>query len=309
MSEPRRPTQRIVFTDAGIDDAFALVLLHHVTQTGADYIVCDGGNVHAEYVANNCSFLKRTFGFKSRLFLGSDPPGITLRDATDVHGPYGLARYRPASCIVSSWGALISELESGEAGLDVAVLGPCTDPARLLDEPQIRPRIERFVVMGGAFEPREGRLGNITEHAEFNVYMDPEAAWRIMDSSVPSVWVPLDATEKRLYTQSEMLAGVHGSTRGNLLTELFRFCADAHRRLGSGRGVFMHDALAIAFWLDLIDADLSSTRATGIPAEGDERGRIIHGPDEDGGIEVQYAVSVDHADFLRRWRHIVRSLR
>jgi len=307
MSES--PVRRVVFTDAGIDDAFALVFLHHFAQNGADCIVCDGGNVHAEYVANNCSFLKRTFGFDSRLFLGSDPPGMPLLDATDVHGPYGLARYRPASCIVSGWSTFITELEEDEAELDVAVLGPCTDPVRMLENAEIRSRVKRMVVMGGAFQPRDGRLGNITDHAEFNVYMDPEAAWRVMNSAVPSVWIPLDATEGRLYEQSEMLAGVHRSTRGNLLSELFRYCADAHRRLGSGRGVFMHDVLAVAYWLGLVDAELETTRVTAVIEDADERGRIVHGSDEDEGTPVKYAASVNHGQFLKYWRQIVRSLR
>lgn len=308
MADSRESRKRIVFTDAGIDDAFALIFLHHFAQQDVDCLVCSGGNVHAEFVANNCAFLKRTFRFGSTIYLGSDPPGMALLDASDVHGPYGLARYRPASCILRPWSALMSELRSEEADLDVVVLGPATDLATLLSDAELSQKMKRIVVMGGAFHPRDGRLGNITEHAEFNVYMDPSAAWKIMTSARPSVWIPLDATEEHLYTEQELLSHLPSSTRGNLLGELFRFCAESHRRLGYGRGVFMHDVLAVAFWLGRIEADVESAAVREITAEGDSRGRIVHADSVDEGIEVNYALSLDHEALLDCWHQVIRGL-
>lgn len=291
---------RVVFTDAGIDDAFALIFLGHFLRGGADYIVCGGGNVPADHVANNCAFLRELFEWESQLYAGSNPPFQSSCDAADVHGQWGLAGRRLPPVNLPALDGLREVLQGSTRPIDILALGPSNDAAETLGWPGIQDRVSELVIMGGVFEVE----GNITPHAEFNVYMDPTAAECVMKSGCRSVWVPLDATRAHLYTENELLSGLPAGPRAALMREMYEYCAAAHRRLDCGDGVFMHDVLAAAVWLDLVDARLRSTRVRRVGADGDERGKIHHGPEDGGGSEVRYVTRLDHDGFLRQWKDV-----
>jgi len=300
-------TLRIVFTDAGIDDALALILLHTFKDVPVDFLLATGGNVPARDVARNCAYLKRTFGWCTPLFVGTNPPGGgDIRDAAEVHGPHGLGTLSPPPAELAPMAELVSRLQDSEEELDVLVLGPATDAAVLLRDPALGPRTRRVLLMGGAFRPRDGRLGNTTPWAEFNVYMDPRAAWQVIASGRPCRFVPLDATERRLFLAQELLPADVTSPRGRLLRDLVEYLREAHVRLGSGDGVFMHDVIAAAIWAGGITADWATAAIAEIPESGERRGMMV--ADGSGSKQVEYAPRFDEEGLLALWMNALRSL-
>ena len=105
----------------------------------------------------------------------------------------------PHSCF---HGVIIETLMSRPAGtITLCTLGPLTNVAlALIKEPRIASRIKRIVAMGGGFF--EG--GNITPAAEFNIYVDPQAARLVLDAGIPFTLVPLDCTHQALTTKARV---------------------------------------------------------------------------------------------------------
>ncbi|KAM0549155.1 hypothetical protein ACHAPJ_009610 [Fusarium lateritium] len=72
----------------------------------------------------------------------------------------------------------------------------------LILAPDITPRIQEVVAMAGAYF--EG--GNITPTAEFNIYVDPEAATRVLASGIKTTLLPLDVKHQMLSTPARLKA-------------------------------------------------------------------------------------------------------
>ena len=302
----QRPPVRIVSTDVGIDDALALIFLEHCGRPHVDYVVATGGNVRAELVANNCAFLKEEFGIRAELFAGSDPaPVAGVAEATDVHGSWGLGGFRAPAADPPPLGDLLARLAREEREIDLLVLGPATDAAIMLRDPALAARTRRVLLMGGVFQEHDGRMGNVTPFAEFNVYAHPEAAWEVMGSGVPCYLVPLDATESRLYRVDELLRGAGRGRRARFVAELLEHAHAAHIALGQGDGVFMHDIIAAALWAGLVQAQWAGASVLRVVGEGPRRGLIVQG---EGGRSVQYARGFDQERFLDLWLQVVERL-
>ncbi len=298
---------RIVSTDVGIDDALALIMLHALPGTSVDYVLATGGNVPVEAVAANCAYLKQVFDWPTPLFRGTDPPApAQVRDAAHVHGPRGLGTLSPPPAELPDMAALSDLLRRRPEELDLLVLGPATDAAALLRDPHLGPRVESILLMGGAFQPRGGRLGNTTRWAEFNIHMDPRAAMAVIESGRPCRFVPLDATERRLFTAAELLPAAAGGPHRDLIQDLVEHLQTAHLRLGEGEGVYMHDVIAAAVRAGRVEAQWATTAIADIPEAGERRGMMV--PDGPGAHPVRYAESFDEEAFLATWHETVAAL-
>ncbi len=99
--------------------------------------------------------------------------------------------------------------------------------------------------MGGAFAE-----GNVTPAAEFNAYVDPEAARAVFESGVDVTMVGLDITHKALFdsTHAERLRGT--GKAGKAVAELADFFLEFHRRRYRFDGAPIHDAMAVAHVID-----------------------------------------------------------
>ena len=304
---PRREAIRIVSTDVGIDDAFALLFLDHFAEPSVDYVIATGGNVKVARVAANCAFLKEQFGLGACLFAGSDPPDLdALEDAAHVHGPFGLGPYESPAAELPPMSELVALLRGRTEHIRLLVLGPATDAAHLLADPDVAGRVEQVVLMGGAFEPRGGRLGNVTPFAEFNFWMDPAAAWSVMQAAGRCTLVPLDATERVLFGPDELLARVGTGRHGTIARALIGFLRHAHVALGSGDGVYLHDVLAAAVWLDQVRCERREVSLRGVVPDGERRGMVLR--DGAGGTTVNYVAGVDEGEFLLLWSAMARAM-
>jgi purine nucleosidase len=127
-------------------------------------------------------------------------------------------------------------------------IGPLTNIATAMARaPDIVPRIERIVLMGGAYF----EVGNITPAAEFNIYVDPEAAAIVFGAGVPITMLPLDVTHRALTTRPRVeafraLPGRVGPAVAGWTDFFERFDKDKY----GSEGAPLHDPCTIAWLLN-----------------------------------------------------------
>jgi inosine-uridine nucleoside N-ribohydrolase len=150
--------------------------------------------------------------------------------------------------------------------------GPLTNVALLLAlHPELTDRIERIVLMGGAIAE-----GNTTPAAEFNIWVDPEAAARVFTSGVDVTMVGLDVTHKALLTAERVeRLRREGGRAAQVVADLHAFYSRFHARVYRFDGAPVHDALALAH---VFKDDLLTTEHLPVQVDtgdGPSRGRTL----------------------------------
>ena len=130
-------------------------------------------------------------------------------------------------------------------------LGPLTNIATAMEKaPDIVSKIQEIVLMGGAYF----QVGNITPAAEFNIYVDPEAADIVFKSGVPIVVMPLDVTHKALTTAPRVQAfRDQGTAPCRMVAEWTDFFERFDKEKYGSAGAPLHDPCVIAY---LIQPDM-----------------------------------------------------
>jgi inosine-uridine nucleoside N-ribohydrolase len=171
-----------------------------------------------------------------------------LRTAANVHGESGLdgpelpePTTRPVDeAAADVLAALI------EPGVVLVPTGPLTNVAHLLERhPDVAERLERIVWMGGAIAE-----GNVTPAAEFNAFVDPEAAEIVFASGVPVTMIGLDVTHKALFTPAHAERLRNAGDVGRAVAEMADFFLRFHRQRYRFDGAPIHDAMAVAHVVD-----------------------------------------------------------
>ena len=172
----------IIDTDAGVDDAQAIMLA--LTHPGVDVLAITTltGNVHIRQVNPNVLTILEIMQADVPVYAGIDRPLIQpWEDAAEFHGGDGLGDFRdrpPLSRALEAEHAVLALLRlsreyAGE--LTLVALGPLTNIAAAIRlDPEFPARIKQFVFMGGTIAAH-GNTPNLT--AEYNIYTDPEAAF------------------------------------------------------------------------------------------------------------------------------------
>ncbi|WP_439563894.1 nucleoside hydrolase [Microcella sp.] len=169
----------ILDVDTGVDDALAILLAVRHPALDVRAITCTGGNAPlAQVVTNTLRVLDAAGAGPIPVAAGAHRPLLEVpQHAAAIHGSDGLADLGlPDSARapepVHAVELLRRSLAESEKPLTIISLAPLTNIALLLRmHPEVLPRIERVVMMGGAVG-----TGNATAAAEFNVWHDPEAA-------------------------------------------------------------------------------------------------------------------------------------
>lgn len=179
---------------------------------------------------------------------GCDQPMVrALETAPNIHGKSGLdGADLPDSQVVAQRLHAVDFLEKTLAGaaepVTLVPTGPLTNIGMLLRKnPGIVEKIERIVLMGGAVYE-----SNVTPAAEFNIYVDPEAASLVFNAGPPVTMVGLDVTNRALLTMEDIDAiGALDGHVSRLVAPLLRFFAGAYRDNFGIAGAPLHDALAV----------------------------------------------------------------
>ncbi|MDJ1157769.1 nucleoside hydrolase [Chelatococcus sp. SYSU_G07232] len=200
----------IIDTDPGQDDGVAILLaLASPEELEVLGITTVAGNVPLSLTQVNARKIVELSGRRDvPVFAGADRPLVRpLVTAEYVHGRTGLDGCdlpEPTLALGEKHAAdFIVETVMGrpQGSVTLCVLGPATNIAlALAREPRIAGRLREIVWMAGAMS--EG--GNVTPAAEFNVYVDPEAAAKVVAAGVPLVMMPLDVTHLALTTAARL---------------------------------------------------------------------------------------------------------
>ncbi|HUH49191.1 MAG TPA: nucleoside hydrolase [Mycoplana sp.] len=255
----------IIDTDPGQDDAAAIMLaLGSPDELDVLGITAVAGNVPLTLTARNARILCELCGRPDvKVFAGADAPLVrTLVTAEHVHGKTGLdgpELDEPTMPLQATHAVdyIVDTLRSEAAGtVTLCTLGPLTNVALALQKaPDIAGRVAEVVMMGGGFF--EG--GNITPAAEFNIYVDPEAADLVFRAGIPIVMMPLDVTHKvlTLKTRVEKLRAI-GSRAAIALVEMLEFFERFDVEKYGSDGGPLHDPTVVAYLLrpELFDGRL-----------------------------------------------------
>jgi purine nucleosidase len=261
----------IIDTDPGQDDAVAILLAcaspDEIEILG---IVAVAGNVS---LAQNAKNARKVIELAGRpdipVYAGCERPiKRRLVTAEHVHGDTGLngpdlpeprIALQPQHGVDFLIETLLRELPGT---ITLATLGPLTNIAMaMVKTPSIIPRIKRIVMMGGAYF----EVGNVTPAAEFNIYVDPEAADVVMRSGVDIVMAPLDITHQALATKDRIAAiKANGNAASTAVTQMLEFSERFDLGKYGWAGAPLHDPCVIAY---LLDPDLFEGRHINVSIE------------------------------------------
>ncbi len=266
-----RPRKIIIDTDPGQDDAVAILLaLASPAELEVLGITAVAGNVPLPLTQKNARIVCELAGKPDTLvFAGCEAPlARKLVTAEHVHGKTGLDGPALADPTMPLQGPhavdfIVETLRRQPAGsVTLCPLGPLTNIATALTRaPEIAPRIQEIVLMGGAYF----EVGNITPAAEFNIYVDPEAADIVFKSGVPLTVMPLDVTHKALTTRPRIEAFRRlGTEPGRMVAEWTDFFERFDMAKYGSLGAPLHDPCVIAY---LLRPELFSGRRINVVVE------------------------------------------
>jgi inosine-uridine nucleoside N-ribohydrolase len=250
----RGPFRVIIDTDPGVDDAFALLLAMRSPELKIEAITPVAGNVPLDLTLPNALRLVEIAGRTDiPVAPGARAPLVRrLVTASYVHGENGLGgavfpepTTKPVATPAAEMIRAIVRKYPGEVTL--IPLGPMTNIATALNsDPELAGMVRGLVMMGGSLSG-----GNITPAAEFNVYVDPEAARIVFQSGIPITMVGLDVTRKTALTDDHVRTLESAQNPASqAAAKIGRKAIDHNRERGYLAGTNMHDSLAVASFLD-----------------------------------------------------------
>lgn len=305
----------ILDCDPGHDDAVAILLALGDPRIDVLGITTIGGNQTLEKVSRNARVVCTVAGVTDvPVYAGCTRP--LVRDAevaADIHGDTGMEIHNyqlpePVFDLADGHAVdfIIDTIMSEEPGTVTLVpTGPLTNIAMAArKEPRIVERVQEVVLMGGGYH-----VGNWSAVAEFNIKVDPEAAYMVFNEKWPVTMVGLDLTHQALATApvEAEIAGL-GTDLGDFVVGLFGYFREAYKNAQGFDDPPVHDPCTVAYLIDPtvvsvrrapVSVELTGTLTTGMTVADF---RAPAPPD----CHTQVAVQLDHAGF---WRLVIDALR
>ena len=244
----------IIDTDTASDDAVALIMALRWPEVEVKAITMVAGNVGLEQATRNALYTVGLTGRNVPVYMGASKP-LTRRheSAQWFHGQDGLGDqgYPPPSQQAESKPAVDAIIETVKAnpGIVMVTLGPLTNIALAVSKaPEIIPLISRCVVMGGA----ACCVGNVTPAAEYNIWVDPEAAHIVFSSGLPIEMVgwELCRGEANLLQHDIDFIRDLNTTLGHFTIECNSVAMKANFKQSGEVGIALPDPVAMAVALD-----------------------------------------------------------
>ncbi|MBE3590172.1 MAG: nucleoside hydrolase [Firmicutes bacterium] len=249
------PAKIILDCDPGHDDALAILLAAGSPAVELLAITTVGGNQTLEKVTLNARRVCTVAGIRGVPVAAgcAGPLARPLETAPEIHGETGLDGHDFPEPDVPLAGVhavdLILEILGREPAGTVTLVptGPLTNLAvALRKDPHTFRRAREIVWMGGALG-----LGNVTPAAEFNAYVDPEAARAVFASGVPLAMHGLHLTHQVRVTESvRRRLREMGTPVGRMAADLMAFYTERYRRRFEMGDPPLHDPCAVAFVID-----------------------------------------------------------
>ncbi|HAT1575118.1 TPA: pyrimidine-specific ribonucleoside hydrolase RihA [Raoultella ornithinolytica] len=262
----------ILDCDPGHDDAIAMVLALASPEFDVKAITASAGNQTPDKTLRNVLRMLTLLGRQNIPVAGGarKPLMRELIIAENVHGESGLdgpalpePDFAPQNCTAVE--LMAKTLRESPQPVTIVATGPQTNVALLLNShPELHDKIARIVMMGGAMV-----LGNWQPAAEFNIYVDPEAAEIVFQSGIPVVMAGLDVTHRAQIhgLDIERFRQV-GNPVATIVAELLDFFMEYHKDAKWGfTGAPLHDPCTIA-WLLKPELFTSVERWVGVETQG-----------------------------------------
>ncbi len=185
----------IIDTDTASDDAVALIMALRHADIEVLAITTVAGNVPLPQATQNALYTVELCGAATPVYKGAEEPlSRPLRTAQSVHGrdgmgDIGLPLSGRAPALGDAVEVLVQTVEQHSRDITLVTLGPLTNIALALRaNPKFASMVSECIVMGGSADGR----GNTTPAAEFNIWVDPEAAREVFLSDLPVTMVGID---------------------------------------------------------------------------------------------------------------------
>jgi len=249
------PIPILVDCDPGIDDAVALLVACASPELRLLGVTTVAGNVDLPQTTRNAG---RVLALAGRpdvpVAAGAVRPLVRASPgrAQHVHGEDGLHRAAlPDPAAAPDPRPAVRLLADAIGGctqpVTLVAVGPLTNVALLYAVyPAVAATLHRVVVMGGS-----ATSGNASEAAEFNVWSDPEAAYRVLTDPglprpVPTTMIGLDLTRQVPLGEADLAVLDGGSPAGRAAAAMLRPEAERQRRRTGEAALAVHDAVAVA---------------------------------------------------------------
>ncbi len=244
----------ILDCDPGHDDMAAIILAACSEELELLGITAVAGNQTVDKTYKNARAVCTLVGRSDiPVFRGCSTPLVRdLVTAPHIHGKSGLdGSTLPEPEGVEPKLHAVDWLRKTLAGsgepVTLIATGPLTNVAMLMiQEPGVKKKISNLVIMGGGHTQ-----SNITPAAEFNIYVDPEAADVVFRSGLPITQVTLDVTNTAVFTDKDIdRIQSAGNPVADTVAPLLRYFSDANKRQFGMAGAPLHDPVTVAYTID-----------------------------------------------------------
>jgi purine nucleosidase len=305
----------LIDTDTASDDAVALMMALRSPLVEVVAITVVAGNIEVEQATRNALYVAELCDSDVPVYMGAARPLVRRLETADwFHGADGLGDhgFAPAVRKAEEMGAVdaIVAMALRYPGLEVITLGPLTNLALALErEPGIVKNISRCVVMGGA----PCCEGNVTPAAEFNIWVDPEAARKVFLSGLPVEMIGWQVSRGEAVIGAEDIAEILALK--TVFAEFAIRCNStammAYKTQTGERGISLPDPIAMAVLLQpeisvlpgmhYVEIETGSELTRGMTVvdrlgvSGDERNRAVWGEAMERGRRVRVCWAIDIA--------------
>ena len=300
----------LIDTDTGVDDALALILAFRSPELSVKAITTVAGNIEVQKCTRNVHLVLDLLQVKDRPIVAQGakhPLSRPLVIASEVHGSDGLGGLSHSLSAPQSYklgngvSTILDFCDRHGSKATIVAIGPLTNLALALKaDSHIVRKVGRIVTMGGAFRVP----GNTGPVAEFNYFVDPEAAHKVLNSGIPVTVIPLDVTHQVVVMRKEMeyRAARRASKVAMAVLQMTRDYMLYHLDTQGFNGGYLHDPMAVAV---AVNPALVKTRRTYVDVE--TKGEFTRGmtvtdfterrAGKQGNVHV--ALTVERDRFLR----------
>ena len=290
----------IIDTDTATDDAIALIMALKTDNFDVKAITTVAGNVDLDQATTNALYTCELCNKNIPVYRGeSRPLERKLETSKFFHGRDGLGDsgpYIPSIKAKDDYaiGKIISIINKHPNETEIIAIGPLTNIAKVfINEPSVIKKIKSLYIMGGIGEGK----GNITEYAEFNFWVDPDAADIVLNSNIDIKMIGWDVTQIYGYLNKKNFNDLK-----KINTNLSRFAIDIQRKgleyykvKYNEHKIDLADPLAMAVMINDSETNYKKCNIK-IILDGEKRGKDIISFNNNGNVNL--ATQVSRSNFL-----------
>jgi pyrimidine-specific ribonucleoside hydrolase len=304
LTTPAQSRPVILDCDPGHDDALAMLLALSRPEVHLLGITTVAGNSTVDNTTRSALSVLTLVGRTDiPVAQGADRPlRRPLTTAAHVHGPSGLEGADLPSPAVDpiaedAVSFIARQVEGSPEPVTLIPTGPLTNIARFAQRhPDMWQRVDHVCLMGGSIGE-----GNFTASAEFNIWVDPDAAAIVFEGGRPLTMIGLDVTHQARLTLADAdRMEARGNRTGAIFADLMRYFAKFHAERYGWDGSPIHDAVAVAHVLGLGMVETRPYRVD-IETESDlTRGRTVVDLHSISGkpANAEVGIGVDRGAFI-----------